>query len=260
MFVEEPDGSRRFVPAADPPADVEVARMLAAVRGRIVRLLRRHNIDLEGRFDDGQTDPLWLESPVLAQVQGASVLGRVATGPRAGQRVLRLGNDPTAPVVITGGPRQAHLEGFDLHAATAVRADQRERLERLCRYVLRPPVAQDALELTGDGKVLLRLRRPWRDGTRAICFEPVEFLEKLSVLVPRPRTNLLIYHGAFAPRGRGRSEFGIETDAAASGSVNNPGGADVGGRPASAKGSADRPRGKKGGRWSDCPISQGEVR
>jgi hypothetical protein len=49
---------------------------------------------------------------------------------------------------------------------------------------------------------LLRLRRPWRDGTRAIRFEPSEFLEKLAVIIPRPRINLLIYHGAFAPRGR----------------------------------------------------------
>jgi len=62
-------------------------------------------------------------------------------------------------------------------------------------------VAQDALELTPEGKVLLRLRRPWRDGTRAIRFEPSELLEKLAAMVPRPRANLLIYHGAFAPRG-----------------------------------------------------------
>jgi hypothetical protein len=62
-------------------------------------------------------------------------------------------------------------------------------------------VAQDALELTPEGKVLLRLRRPWRDGTRAIQFEPTELLEKLAAMVPRPRANLLIYHGAFAPRG-----------------------------------------------------------
>ena len=43
--------------------------------------------------------------------------------------------------------------------------------------------------------VLLRLRRPWSDGTRAIRFEPSEFLEKLAVIIPRPRINLLIYHG-----------------------------------------------------------------
>ena len=80
----------------------------------------------------------------------------------------------------------AHIEGFDLHANVAVRAGETERLEHLCRYILRPPVAQGALELTPDGRVLLRLRRPWRDGTRAICFEPSEFLEKLAVVMRSP--------------------------------------------------------------------------
>jgi len=41
--------------------------------------------------------------------------------------------------------------------------------------------------VTADGKGVLRLRRPWRDGTRAICFEPSELLEKLAVIIPRPR-------------------------------------------------------------------------
>jgi len=178
------------------------------VRGRIIRLVRRHGIELERDVDDGCTDPLAFESPVLAQIQGAAVLGRVATGPRAGQRVLRLGRDPTAPLVTSGGARHGHLQGFDLHANVAVRAEQHDRLERLCRYILRPPVAQDAVELTPDGKVVLRLRRTWRDGTRAICFEPSEFLEKLAAAIPRPRINLLIYHGAFAPRGRCHEEPG----------------------------------------------------
>jgi Putative transposase len=119
VFEEQPDGSHHFVPLREPPSDVEVARLLAAVRGRIIRMLRRHDIDLEGSSDDGRSDPLALESPVLAQVQGASVLGRVATGPRAGQRVLRLGSDPTAPPLTSGGPRHAHIEGFDLHANVA---------------------------------------------------------------------------------------------------------------------------------------------
>ena len=67
--------------------------------------------------------------------------------------------------------------------------------------------------MTPDGKVLLRLRRPWRDGTRAICFEPSEFLEKLAVIIPRPRINLLLYHGAFAPRGRCHSGPVVVEDA-----------------------------------------------
>jgi hypothetical protein len=200
VFELWPNGSLRFVPAPAPPTDLEVARLLVSVRRRIVRLARRHGIELDGALDE-TIDPLSLDSPALAEIRGASVLGRVVTGPRAGHLVMRIGCDPASPVVTTGGPRHAHLEGFDLHANVAVRAGDRVRLERLARYVLRPPVAQDALELTPEGKVLLRLRRPWRDGTRAIRFEPTELLEKLTAMIPRPRANLLLYHGAFAPRG-----------------------------------------------------------
>lgn len=121
--------------------------------------------------------------------------------PGFGERRCSAGSPPGRAPGTTGGPRQAHLEGFDLHANVAVRAGERARLENLCRYVLRPPVAQDALELTPEGTMVLRLRRPWRDGTRAIRFEPSELLEKLAAMIPRPRANLLLYHRAFAPRG-----------------------------------------------------------
>ena len=69
-------------------------------------------------------------------------------------------------------------------------ASDRARLEHLCRYLLRPPVAQDRLRLTGDGRILLTLKTAWADGTRQLLFEPVEFLEKLAALIPRPRINL----------------------------------------------------------------------
>jgi hypothetical protein len=206
VFEDEPSGRQRFA-GAPPPSDVEVARLLASVRRRIVRLVGRHGIELEGTLEDGQTgDSLALDSRVLAEILGASVLGRVATGPRAGHRVMRLGGDAAAAIVTSGGPRHAHLEGFDLHANVAVPAGDRRRLERLCRYVLRPPLSQNALESTADGKVLLHLRRPWRDGTRAIRFEPSELLERLAAMIPRPRANLLLYHGAFAPRGCWREQ------------------------------------------------------
>jgi len=87
-----------------------------------------------------------------------------------------------------------------------VPAGDRARLEHLCRYVLRPPVAQQALAREADGSILLRLRRPWRDGTRAVRFSPIERLEKLAAMIPKPRITLLVYHGAFAPNARGRRE------------------------------------------------------
>jgi hypothetical protein len=71
-------------------------------------------------------------------------------------------------------------------------------LGSLCRYVLRPPIAQDALSIAPDGRVCLALRRPWSDGTRALLFDPRDFLGRLATLTPKPRVNLLLYHGVFA--------------------------------------------------------------
>jgi Putative transposase len=84
-----------------------------------------------------------------------------------------------------------------------VAANDRAGLERLCRYVLRPPFAQERLRLRSDGRVALELKMAWRDGTREV-FEPLELLERLAAMMPRPETNLLICHGLSAPRARWR--------------------------------------------------------
>ena len=94
----------------------------------------------------------------------------------------------------------------DLHAGLRVPAGHRARLERVCRYALRPPVAQGRLHLTEDGHVQLRFRNPWQDGTTGVVFDPIEFLGRLAVLVPRPRINLVLYHGVLAPRAAWRAE------------------------------------------------------
>ena len=76
----------------------------------------------------------------------------------------------------------------------------------VCRYVLRPPVAQDRLSLTADGQVRLELNYAWADGTTHLLFEPVELLERLAVLTPRPRINVILYRGVLAPRAAWRSQ------------------------------------------------------
>src|SRR5712691_10005278 len=50
-----------------------------------------------------------------------------------------------------------------------------------------------------DGRLLYRFKRPWRDGTTCVVMEPMELLEKLSALVPAPRSHLLRYSGVLAP-------------------------------------------------------------
>jgi Putative transposase len=71
--------------------------------------------------------------------------------------------------------------------------------------VLRPPIAHDRLTRTADGRVLLTLKAEWSDGTTHLLFEPVEQLERLAVLTPRPRINLVLHHGVLAPHSRWRA-------------------------------------------------------
>ena len=202
VFTEAPGGALTFHPAPG-PSDAEVAAALATIRHRVQRLLVRHGLE-PGDDTTGPADRLGEESPVLAGIVGASVQGRVALGQRAGARVRRLGDARDTEVVTSRGARQAHLEGFDLHANVWVSANDRAGLERLCRYVLRPPFAQERLRLRSDGRIALELKTAWHDGTRELVFEPLELLERLAALTPRPETNLLICHGLLAPRARWR--------------------------------------------------------
>jgi hypothetical protein len=45
----------------------------------------------------------------------------------------------------------AQYAGFSLHAGMGVEAGERGKLERLTRYVSRPPVAVERLDLTAQG-------------------------------------------------------------------------------------------------------------
>jgi hypothetical protein len=120
------------------------------------------------------------------------------------RRPTRLG-EGRAPSAPTPPVCHARWEGFDLHAGVRIPAGHRDRLERVCRYALRPPVAGDHVHRTAAGDVALQLRRPWADGTTHLVFAPVAFLARLAVLVPRPRVNLVLYQGVLAPRAAWRA-------------------------------------------------------
>lgn len=55
--------------------------------------------------------------------------------------------------------------GFSLHAGVSAKAHQRDKVERLCRYISRPPVAENRLSLTQSGKICYELKTPYGDGT-----------------------------------------------------------------------------------------------
>jgi hypothetical protein len=94
-----------------------------------------------------------------------------------------------------------------LHAATRIPAHDRATLERLCRYINRPPFSGQSLTLDHTGKILFQLRHPWRDGTTHLRFDPLTFISRLAALVPPPKFHQLTYHGVLAPGDLWRDEI-----------------------------------------------------
>jgi len=193
VYAERPDGSMLFHPLPA-PSDEDIARLARAV----CRKVTRHLGQLTGEDKDQQV--------TLDHLANASVQGLVATGPRRGCRVLRLGGTGEDAEAAITGKRCAEVAGFNVHANVRVGANDRDGLEHLCRYLARPPIANDRLQELPDGRLALRFKQAWRDGTTHILFTPHELIEKLIALIPRPRCHLVRYHGILGPAAKDRAK------------------------------------------------------
>ena len=184
-----PGATPQFLPLP-PPDDDAVARVLAGTARRLQRIVAKRAAEDE--------DALARDEPLLAVLAAASLRGRSASGPNAGERWRRLG-DRVEPATGNDDPEASRRipqhGGLSLHAAVAVPARDRRRLERLCRYVARPPLANERLEEHPDGRLALRLKTRWRDGTSHILMERSELIDRLVPLIPPPRAHQLRYHG-----------------------------------------------------------------
>ena len=72
-------------------------------------------------------------------------------------------------------------------------------IKRSCRYITRPGLSHKWLTRTQEGTVVLELKTLYRDGTTRVVMSPLEFLQRLAALVPRPRLHLIRFHGVLAP-------------------------------------------------------------
>ena len=92
-----------------------------------------------------------------------------------------------------------------MHAAVRCDADERQRLEQLCRTITRPALANERVQINAAGQVVLKLKTAWRDGTTHIVMSPLEFMQRLAALVPRPRLHPIRFHGVLAPNAKLRA-------------------------------------------------------
>jgi len=157
-----PDGT--FTPALRQPqaefwpardlTNEDVEGLVRQIRNRVLRYLCKIGklTDVDAAHQDAH------DVSLFDTLRAASIQGKTALGPDAGRSDPRVGQGTQASSDFTRGKLCADLDGFSLHAAVRVAGCSRERLERLCRYVVRPPIVHERLSLTSNGKVLLKFR------------------------------------------------------------------------------------------------------
>jgi hypothetical protein len=138
------------------------------------------------RFDEATITP-----EAMAKVQA-----------EARERVLRLFKRRSllSPEDVETMRQWKHEGGFSLNADVTVAAWDRAGLERLLRYCARPIFASERLQwLEKDQRLVYRLPKSRPDGQAVLYLTPLEFLDKLAVLIPPPRKHRHRYHGVLAP-------------------------------------------------------------
>jgi hypothetical protein len=169
-FVRE-DGKVRFI-EADPPSEEELRAVLRKLARRLQRMLRPkmpvHESDLEE-----------VDREYAASIQSL----------------------PAARFDSNFIPMKqaAYFEGFSLHAAVHIHANNREGLEHLCAYGARGPLSLHRLTLLPNGRLLYRMKRPMSGGKTELVLTPLELLRKLATLIPPPMKHAIRFHGVFAP-------------------------------------------------------------
>jgi len=185
------DGGVRFH-EAPPPSPAEVLEVAQRVRDRAVRWLHRHgHVDERAAEERGNepTEPSALEGCLQLALAGGAFLARP----------LETKHDPDADLDRRERRFSATSDGFDLHCAVRIAADDDQGRERLVRYCARPPLSLDRIEVQRDGRIAYRLKAPRKGRTHRVT-QPLDFMARLAALIPPPKIPQIRYHGVFASR------------------------------------------------------------
>jgi hypothetical protein len=185
------DGHGLMFHPAPAPTQEDIEQLVARASRRDLRFLQRRGvITLVTAPGDGEVtvvadETLGEQDPLLARVLAAATIGAAPAGPATKRRPVRIVPDRDERPVAKGD-LCASAHGFNLHAATRVAANDKPGRERLCRYILRPPLANDRLHILPEGAVRLDFKKPWSDGTASVDLEPLAFIASHSLRGSRP--------------------------------------------------------------------------
>jgi hypothetical protein len=159
VYLRGPDGIE--FAQLEPATHDDVLWVAEQSARRVARICERMGRSFEGpEVDD---DALVAEQPVLAGCYAASA---------GGHGTLRLVASPS--MSSPSKALVAEVWGLNVHAGVCVDGRDRARLERVCRYLARPALAQDRLSRLDDGRLCYRFKKPWADGTHSIVLAPCD--------------------------------------------------------------------------------------
>ena len=194
-----------------PISDKEVADIISKISSKIIRYFKKEGyLDKEGVLvNNPESDELYSESGSLSLAAQNSIFSKIAFGPNAGRKVTKIGAgfgfDEEIP--MAKGKLSYRVNNFSLHANTAIKTLQRDRLFTLIEYIARGPIAEERLEILEDGMVEVTFKKPWSNGQTGVLLTQLEFIEKLSALIPPPRSHLIRWAGVFSPNYKYRKDI-----------------------------------------------------
>ncbi|WP_437987902.1 transposase [Sorangium sp. So ce117] len=197
VFEKTDGGGVRFHEAPAPSKD-DVSEVAKRVRERAVRWLRRH-----GYVDERAAEERSNETPEPSAALDACTQLALAGGAFLA-RPLAPREKSDADLNHKERRFSATCDGFDVHCAVRLAADDDQGRERLVRYCTRPPFALDRIEVLPDKRIAYLLKVPRKGRTHPVM-TPMEFMARLAALIPPPRIPLVRYHGVFAPRSSWRA-------------------------------------------------------
>ena len=175
------------------PNQQELTILVHTIGHRVAQFLERQGV-LERDEENSYLQLEGIDEDPMQQLIGCSVSYRIAVGPQQGRKVFTL----QTLTAVEDDDRYAQVAkeaGFSLHAGVAAQAWERDKLERLCRYISRPAVSEKRLSQTSAGNIRYQLKTPYSDGTTHVIFNPLDFIAKPPYWCPNRGSTL---HGSTA--------------------------------------------------------------
>jgi hypothetical protein len=159
VFEKHGDGVRLH--EAKPPEKADVASVVRRVYERALRWLGKHK-----HLDDRPAEERSNEPPATTPIDA---FASIALG---GGTFL---GKPFMPRESDGDQHErkekrfsASYNGFDVHCAVRIAAEDDEGRERLIRYCARPPFSLERIEEMKDGRISYLMKTPRRGSTRHV--------------------------------------------------------------------------------------------